>query len=39
MIDTLKITCAEWRQVAEEYPVEMEVIMEMMIEAEVEICN
>ena len=36
--NVLKIDCAEWRQVAEENPSEMEVVVEMLIEAEEEIC-
>jgi len=39
MSDALKVDCAEWRDVAEIFPAEMEVIMDMMIEAEWEICN
>ncbi len=39
MSDVLSVDCAEWREIAEVSPVEMEVIMEMMIEAEFEICN
>jgi hypothetical protein len=34
----LNIYCNEWREVAEEHPLEMEVIMEMMIEADAHIC-
>ncbi|MES9965917.1 MAG: hypothetical protein ABW082_09705 [Sedimenticola sp.] len=37
--DALKVDCAEWREVVEIFPSEMEVIMEMMIEADWEICN
>ncbi len=39
MNDVLRVDCAEWREVAEVFPVEMEVIMDMMIEAEFEVCN
>ncbi len=39
MDDALKIECSEWREEAESHPTEMEVIMEMMIEAEGEICS
>ncbi len=39
MSDALSVDCAEWREVAETFPVEMEVIMDMMIEAEFEICH
>lgn len=37
--DILSISCAELRELAEESPMEMEVVVEMMIEAEVELCN
>ena len=39
MNDILKVDCAEWREVAEIFPTEMEVIMEMMIESEFEVCS
>lgn len=39
MNDILKVDCAEWREVAEVFPTEMEVIMEMMIESEFEVCS
>jgi hypothetical protein len=39
MSNSLNIKCTEWREVAEIFPTEMEVIMEMMIEAEIEICD
>ena len=39
MNDILKVDCAEWREVAEVFPTEMEVIMDMMIESEFEICS
>lgn len=39
MSDSLRVDCTEWREVAELFPVEMEVIMEMMIEAEFEVCH
>ncbi len=35
----LKIECAELRELADENPAEMEVIVEMMIEAEEELCQ
>ena len=35
----LSISCAEWRELVEDFPAEMEVIMDMLIEAEVEICK
>ena len=34
----LQIDCAELRELAEEHPQEMEIIVEMMIEAEEELC-
>ena len=33
MNDMLAVNCDEWREIAESYPEEMEVIIEMMIEA------
>ncbi len=36
--EMLKVDCAEWREVADENPSEMEVVVEMMIEAEEELC-
>ncbi len=36
--EMLKPDCAEWRQVAEENPSEMEVVVEMLLEAEEELC-
>ena len=38
MLDPLLVDCAELRALAEEYPFEMEVIVEMMIEADEELC-
>lgn len=38
MSDALKIDCTEWRELAEVFPLEMEIIMEMLIEAEFEVC-
>jgi hypothetical protein len=38
MSDFLRIECSEWQVLAEQYPLEMEVIMTMMIEAEADIC-
>lgn len=38
MSEALNIDCAEWRELTEVFPVEMEVIMEMLIEAEFEVC-
>jgi len=37
--DFLVISCEEWRELSEAYPVEMEVIMDMMIEAEADLCS
>ena len=37
--DNMKIDCAELRAIAEESPIEMEVVVEMMIEAEVDLCE
>ena len=34
----LSISCEEWRELSDAYPREMEVIMEMMIEAEADLC-
>jgi len=34
----LNIECSEWQELSESFPLEMEVIVEMMIEAEEEIC-
>lgn len=36
--DMLKVECAEWREVAGENPAEMEVVVELMIEAEEDLC-
>ncbi|MEN8214370.1 MAG: hypothetical protein ABFR19_08405 [Pseudomonadota bacterium] len=38
MSDIMHIDCEEWREVAAEFPAEMEVIVEMMIEADEELC-
>ena len=38
MSEVLSIDCAEWLELVEAFPMEMEVIMEMFIEAEFEIC-
>ncbi len=35
----MMLDCTELRELAEEYPEEMAVIVEMMIEAEEEICD
>lgn len=34
----LSIECSEWQDLSEQFPLEMEVIVEMMIEAETDIC-
>jgi len=39
MDEMLQISCAELRELAEISPDELEVIVEMMIEAEVELCK
>lgn len=39
MSDFLHIDCSEWRLLTEQYPLEMEVIMTMMIEADADICG
>jgi len=37
--DFMHISCEEWRELSEAYPVEMEIISEMMIEAEADLCS
>jgi len=37
--DFLSISCEEWRELSDAYPQEMEVIIDMMIEAEADICS
>ncbi len=39
MSNVLELNCEEWRDVAEQYPEEMGVVVEMIIEAEGEICT
>ncbi|MEA3274381.1 MAG: hypothetical protein U9Q81_03625 [Pseudomonadota bacterium] len=39
MSDLLRIDCQEWRELTELFPVEMEVITEMMIEVDEEVCD
>ena len=34
----LSVSCEEWRALTDAYPLEMEVITEMLIEAEAELC-
>ena len=38
MSNNLNIDCEEWREIACDYPTEMEVIVEMMIECDEELC-
>ena len=37
--EMLKLDCAEWRDVAAKSPAEMEVVVEMMIEAGEDLCH
>ncbi|GEM_PF-1387170 len=39
MKDFLTISCDEWRVVADAYPKQMAVIVDMMIEAEADLCD
>ncbi|MEL0584377.1 MAG: hypothetical protein AAES65_05790 [Candidatus Thiodiazotropha sp. (ex. Lucinoma kazani)] len=39
MNDMLQISCSELRELADSNPDEIEVIVEMMIEAEAELCT
>jgi hypothetical protein len=39
MNDMLLVSCAELREMAETHPDEIEVIVEMMIEAEADLCE
>jgi hypothetical protein len=38
MNNILNVDCEEWREIASDYPAEMEVIIEMMIESDEELC-
>ena len=38
MSNILNLDCEKWREVASDYPAEMEVIIEMMIESDEELC-
>ena len=38
MSNVLELNCADWREVAEQHPEEMAVVVEMMIDADEEIC-
>ena len=35
----MSISCEEWRELSDAFPVEMETIMEMLIEAEADLCT
>ncbi len=35
----MSISCEEWRALADAFPTEMEVIMEMLIDAEADLCD
>jgi hypothetical protein len=39
MTDFLQLDCQEWRDLSESFPVEMEIITEMMIESDEDLCN
>ena len=39
MNDSLSISCSELREIADSNPDEMEIIVEMMIEADEELCQ
>ena len=39
MSDYLTVTCSEWLEIAEMYPAEMAVLMEMVLDAELEFCT
>ncbi|EGV50702.1 hypothetical protein Ga0074115_1282 [endosymbiont of Ridgeia piscesae] len=39
MKDMLSLTCEEFREISETNPNEVEIIVEMLIEAEVELCK
>jgi hypothetical protein len=39
MPDNLRIDCDEWRDLCDDFPAEMEVVTDMMIEAEGELCE
>ena len=38
-LDFLSVSCDEWRELSDAFPVEMEVITEMMIEADADLCS
>ncbi|MEN8179432.1 MAG: hypothetical protein ABFS39_12570 [Pseudomonadota bacterium] len=39
MSDSLLFTCEELREIAEIHPTELEIIIEMMIEADADVCR
>ena len=39
MNDFMQIDCEQWRELSDLFPAEMEVIMEMLIEADEELCE
>jgi hypothetical protein len=39
MSDFLQLDCQEWRDLSDAFPLEMEVITEMLIESEEELCS
>lgn len=39
MSEPLHLDCQEWRDLSELFPVEMEVITEMLIDADEEVCG
>lgn len=39
MSDSLSVSCDEWRDLCEQFPVEMEFVKEMLTEAEEELCE
>jgi len=39
MVDFLRLDCEEWRNLSETFPAEMEIITEMMIDSDEELCS
>ncbi len=39
MSDHLRVDCEEWRNLSEQFPVEMQFVTEMLIEADEEPCQ
>lgn len=37
--EMLVVDCTEWRDVAEDFPDQMEVVVEMMIESQEKLCH